>query len=1203
MSLARRFLLWLLVGLITAIAVTQIIQYFSSSKKLRGQLDHLAFAQKALLEERESVAANTIFDSIQRGVNDSLERGEMAKFSQLLDGLVGVEGLTRYILFDRVGVAAHSTDRSVLGREMELEAARKVLHDGQVLFRKVGTDFEIYRPIPITPDCRRCHHSWPEEGVGGVHFMAYSTLSLMKSQEVVAHGAKLIQSGNVMGILMAFCILVPSVGLVSWWLIKRLVSHPLGEVIKALEAMAAGDKAGRLGTDGPTELARLSAAVNRTVDDMARAVEEAHAREWLRAGLTGLDERLRGDRPAKEVARLILNYLVETLRVRVGTLYLLEGQALRLASGYAVGDEKRIPREIGMGEGLVGQVAENHKTLVIKELPEGALRVDSSLCQTPPRQLWVVPLLRQDELAGVMELGMLDDLSSREQELIDLCRGPAAAALLSAMARERVALLLEQTQVQSEELRNQQEELQQSNEELEEHSQALERGQEEVRRKNADLEKVRLELVQKAQDLEQASRYKSEFLANMSHELRTPLNSMLILSRLLSDNKKGNLDPKQVEFAKTINKAGSDLLNLINDILDLSKIEAGKMEFHFEVVHLPDLMGGLEQLFRHIAQEKGLGFSVNLDRDAPTAIRTDSQRLQQVLKNLIGNALKFTEKGSVNVHLRCVAKGERQEAGLGVAVDVTDTGIGIPKEHQASVFDAFKQADGSTSRRFGGTGLGLSISRELMHHLGGELCLKSEPGVGSTFTVYMPTDMKELPTPTVPVVKEPVRTVLSEPSRRPHLPKREELPAASPVPSSAVPSAGSEGAGESSAQELIPDDRASLQAGQRAILIVEDDTAFARILMDLVRERGFGALWAGDAVKALELARKYEPTGIFLDVMLPGIDGWAVMRQLKDDPLTRHIPVHFVSCLDRALDGLRMGAVGYLTKPVSVDELQSAISRIEKANARGVRQLLVVEDDMTQANSIVALLADSEVEATIANTGADAIRHLAEKNFDCVVLDLGLTDMSGFDLLEHIRSKAELSRVPVIVYTGRDLSREEENKLRKYAESIIVKGTRSPERLLDEATLFLHLVEENMPEEKQRMIRLAHDNEALLATKKVLLVDDDVRNVFSLTSVLEGLNMEVIPALDGKEALDKLREYPDVNLVLMDIMMPVMDGYDATRAIRAQPQFSNLPIIALTAKAMKGDRDRCIQAGASDYLSKPVDIDQLITLMRVWVDR
>jgi signal transduction histidine kinase/DNA-binding response OmpR family regulator len=958
------------------------------------------------------------------------------------------------------------------------------------------------------------------------------------------------------------------------------VTSPLQEAVAMADAIAKGNIPTPSANTSKDEAGTVLAAFNCVVDTLRARREEETEREWLRAGLAEMDDRLRGDFKPAEVASIALSQIVARLDIPIAAIYMPAEGCLRFAAGHAVSQGDAVP-SISLGEGLVGQCAQDRRPLLVEDLPQNALRIASGLCLTPPKLLFVAPLLRHGELAGVIELGMLKPFTPRQREYLDRCIESASAAFLSAISRERVNALLQETRLQASKLHDQQEEIQVTNEELREHNDSLVRGQAEIRRKNEELELARSEMMRRAEELERANRYKSEFLANMSHELRTPLNSMLILSHLLADDKTGKLDAKQVEFAKTINKSGSDLLALINDILDLSKVEAGKMEFHIEDVSLGEVAVSMENLFRHPAEHKGLVFAYELDPAAPSTIRTDGQRLQQVIKNLIGNALKFTERGSVTLRVTPAPA----DSGMAVALTVTDTGIGIPTEKQAAVFEAFRQADGSTNRRFGGTGLGLSISRELIQHLGGTLRMESVVGVGSSFSVLLPAVVR-------------VGTILAKTDKKLSKP---------PTPSETTPEPdrGVSPPATRTAPIMvdIADDRDQLKRGDRSILIVEDDVAFARILVDLVRSKGFGALWADDGVNAFRLAKEYMPTGIFLDVMLPGMDGWAVMQMLKDESLTRHIPVHFISCLDRALDGLRMGAIGYLTKPVTVEQLQQALARIEEATARRARRLLVVEDVPDEAHCIVELLASDDVEATTVASGQEAIRVLSEKPFDCVVLDLGLKDMSGFDFLEHVRSRQDLTRLPIIIHTGHQLSPEEELKLRRYTETIIVKGAKSPERLLDEATLFLHLVEERLPEEKQRMLRLAHDKEAWLSGKKILLVDDDMRNVFSLTSVLEGFNVEVIPAIHGEEALTQLEKNPDVNLVLMDIMMPGMDGYQAIRAIRAQDRYRTLPVIALTAKAMRGDRDRCIQAGANDYLSKPVDVERLLTLLHAWILR
>ena len=723
-----------------------------------------------------------------------------------------------------------------------------------------------------------------------------------------------------------------------------------------------------------------------------------------------------------------------------------------------------------------------------------------------------------------------------------------------------------------------------------------------MQQQNEELERARQELEKQTHQLEVASKYKSEFLANMSHELRTPLNSILILSQLLAKNKDSNLNEKQVESANAIHSSGSDLLRLINEILDLSKVEAGKIELYFENSPLSELFSDLNRVFKDIADSKGIGFSIVIDKGLPDTIYTDAHRLQQILRNLLTNAFKFTHQGNVCLNISrpstelCAFKG--LDPATSVAFAVIDDGIGIPEEKQAAIFEAFQQADGSTSRTYGGTGLGLSISREFVKLLGGSIHLKSEVNKGSVFTIVLPekpaTDTNEsssamqqhcaLETP--PVVSPPpaLETTSSARQRQPETDSE-------PAPQIAPPDL----------PDAVNDDRKSVKSDDKSLLIIEDDIHFAKVIKDFAKERGFKCLVAEDGETGLHFADYYIPSAILLDIGLPGIDGWAVMERLKENPKLRHIPVHFISGHDSSLDALRMGAVGFLTKPVSMEAIESALGKIENLITKPVRKLLVVEDDPIQRESIKQLIGNGDVETTLASSGAEAFEKLTSGAYDCMILDLGLNDMSGFELLDKLKNNENCSRVPVIIYTGHELSRDEEKELRKYADSIIIKGVKSPERLLDETALFLHRVEANLPQDKRNMLKKIHNKESVLQGKTILLVDDDMRNVFALSNVLEEKGMEVVIARNGQECIDKLHKNDSVDLILMDIMMPQMDGYEAMREIRNEQKYKSLPIIALTAKAMKGDRNKCIEAGANDYLAKPVNTDKLISMLRVWL--
>ncbi|HEU4747584.1 MAG TPA: response regulator, partial [Gemmatimonadaceae bacterium] len=781
-------------------------------------------------------------------------------------------------------------------------------------------------------------------------------------------------------------------------------------------------------------------------------------------------------------------------------------------------------------------------------------------------------------------------------------------------------------------LKDQQEELQQVNEELEEKASLLAEQNRKVESKNEEVEAARLALEEKAEQLALSSKYKSEFLANMSHELRTPLNSLLILARLLSENKDGNLTPKQVEFAQTILSSGSDLLSLINDVLDLSKVEAGKMDVAPTDVPLEEVKEFVQRNFEALADQKDLALNIEIARDLPPSISTDGGRLQQVLKNLLSNAFKFTQEGSVTLTVRRAEKGRRfqnpvlEKAAEVLAFAVNDTGVGIAKDKQRLIFEAFQQADGTTSRKYGGTGLGLSISREIARLLGGEIRVESTEGKGSTFTLFLPA---RYIAPERGPDWEPSDSSEYISSSRQGAPQSSGRMSGQSNPHAAVRTTPGPNSPQraparrdqrrnihggdalqyrperrSVAQTIIPDDREMIEEGDRTVLIVENDQNFARVLLDMARDKGFKAVVELDGEAGLTAAREVRPDAITLDVDMPGMNGLEVLDRLKRDPETRHIPVHIISGVEQKREGLKAGAMAYLTKPVSKEALDNAFSRISSFIDTVPKSLLVVEDNDAQRQSIVELIAHDDVDIVAVGSAEEALLQLENKHFDCMVLDLGLKgEMTGFDLLEKVKSDPEKADLPIIIYTGRELSAQDETRIKKYAETIILKDVKSPERLLDETALFLHRIEAKLPEQKRKMLEHLHDADSVVAGKKVLVVDDDVRNIFSLTSMLEDHGMVVRFAENGKQALDQLKKDPEVDVVLMDIMMPEMDGYETTRAIREMEKFKNLPIIALTAKAMKGDREKTIAAGASDYITKPVDTDQLLSLLRVWLYR
>ena len=999
----------------------------------------------------------------------------------------------------------------------------------------------------------------------------------------------------------------------------------LRNVVQQADAIAKGDYSIDITPLSDTD--EIGMSLSHMTVALREATAENEKQSWLKTGLNDLYDRMRGEQDLIELVQNVISFLTDYLDTQVGAFFLNdEEKMLKMVGSYAYTRRKNLSNEYAVGEGLVGQAALEKKNILITGVPDDYVKINSGLGEAVPRNLLVVPAIYEGEVKAVIELGSFHEFTDDKIDFLNQAAASIAIAINTARSRVKLEGLLDETQRQSEELQVQQEELRQTNEELEEQTRGLrdseaklqvqqeelrqtneeleeknrylEKQHDDIRKKNEELEYTRYLIEEKAKDLELSGKYKSEFLANMSHELRTPLNSLLILSRLLYENNESNLTEKQVEFARTIYSAGSDLLALINDILDLSKVEAGKMELAIHDVDISDLAEGIERHFRHMAEEKGLNFNVELSGGIPSYIRTDRQRVEQILKNLLSNAIKFTSKGSIVLKIGRPEPGtELLRSGLdlenSIAFSITDTGIGIAADKQKLIFEAFQQADGTTSRQYGGTGLGLSISRELAKYLGGEIQLRSQEDVGSNFTIYLP-EMSQTESDKVP--RRGQKDLTSKMQFQLELTEQKDLreqktqsfvaqKLEQPTPLKS----------EDQGQEIL--------ASDRSVLIVEDDSRFAAILVELAKGKGFNVFSAEDGETGLQYAVKYKPSAIILDVGLPGIDGWTVMERLKDSPETRHIPVHFISAYDSGLDAMRMGAIGYLTKPVTMEVLDGAFNKIESIVSKNVKKLLVVEDDEMQQRSILELIGDGDVMTTAVGSGSEAFELLKTDSFDCVVLDLGLQDMSGFDLLEKIRSDKTISHIPVIVYTGKDLTKEEDARLREHAESIIIKGVKSPERLLDETTLFLHRVEANLSEDRQKMLKMIHNRETIFQDKKVLLVDDDMRNVFALLNVLEEKGMKVLVGRNGKEGITLLNDNPDADIVLMDIMMPEMDGYEAMRQIRKQDKFRNLPIIALTAKAMVGDRSKCIEAGASDYLSKPIDTDKLLSLLRVWLYR
>jgi HAMP domain-containing protein/CheY-like chemotaxis protein/GAF domain-containing protein len=1021
-----------------------------------------------------------------------------------------------------------------------------------------------------------------------------------------------------------------------------------------------GDLSRQIAVEAQGELDELKNNLNQMIVNLKSTTEKNSEQDWLKTNLAKFSRMMQGQKDLEAVSKLIMSELTPLVSAHHGAFYIMEDDnntpVLKLIASYAYKERKHLGNRFYLGEGLVGQAALEKKPILLTNVPDDYIRISSGLGEAPPRNVIVLPVLFEGEVKAVIELASFLPFSQIHQLFLDQLAETVGVVINMIAANMRTAELLEQSQSltlelqsQSEELRkqqeelkrsnaeleaqattlrtseellkDQQEELQQVNEELEEKASLLAEQNRKVESKNEEVEAARVALEEKAEQLALSSKYKSEFLANMSHELRTPLNSLLILARLLSENKDGNLTPKQVEFAQTILTSGSDLLSLINDVLDLSKVEAGKMDVNPTDVRLADVKDFVERSFNALAEQKSLTFNVDVNGDLPQTIFTDGGRLQQVLKNLLSNAFKFTQEGDVTLTVRRAEKGRRflnpalEAAPDVVAFAVADTGIGIAKDKQRLIFEAFQQADGTTSRKFGGTGLGLSISREIARLLGGEIRVESKESQGSTFTLFLP--MRYIPRqdgpdrdPTIPrdftpisrdyspaaprqsremaavsrnTVRGPVRR---DQRRRPSGDALQYQPERRAVP-----------------QTVIDDDRDQIEEGDRTVLVIENDQNFAKVLLDMARDKGYKGVVELDGEAGLKAARELRPDAITLDIDMPGMDGLQVLDRLKRDPETRHVPVHIISGVEEKREGLKAGAIAFLAKPVSKEGLDDAFARISSFIDRVPKSLLVVEDNEAQRQSIVELIAHDDVEITAVASAEEALGKLHEKHFDCMVLDLGLKtgDMTGFDLLEKVKSDAENHDLPIIIYTGKELNQEEETRIKKYAETIILKDVKSPERLLDETALFLHRVEAKLPEQKRKMLEHLHDADSVVAGKSVLVVDDDVRNIFSLTSMLEDHGMAVRFAENGKQAIEQLKKDANVDVVLMDVMMPEMDGYETTRAIRGMDQFKTLPIIALTAKAMKGDREKCIAAGASDYITKPVDTEQLLSLLRVWL--
>lgn len=974
----------------------------------------------------------------------------------------------------------------------------------------------------------------------------------------------------------------------------------------------------------------LGIAMTSMQDNLIKLDNETQQQDWVKSGLNGLNEQIRGDKNLTEIAKIMISYLAKYLGAKAGALYVSESGSniLKLAAGYAFTKRKELNTRIEFGEGLVGQCAIEKELIILTEVPEEYFPIKSATGSANPKNVIVFPCLFNQEVLGVIELASFDEYTDLQLEFLDSASQSMAIGLNSARAKDEMKKLLTQTLEQKEELQAQEEELREANQELEKqadslrkseaslqaqqeemivtnqelekNAQMLEEQAEKINEKNKQLEITRQEIEKKADELASASQYKSDFLSNMSHELRTPLNSMLILSQSLAENSEGHLEADEVESAQIIYKSGKDLLNLINEVLDLSKIEAGKMVINFGKVDLEAISENVYSLFKTSIEAKGLEFIINIEPGTPKTFVTDQLRVEQIIKNLLSNSSKFTSDGSIELKFfKPSAEHKIARTGLNhqnsIGISVSDTGIGISEEKQKMIFEAFQQEDGSTSRKYGGTGLGLSISKELAVILGGELQLKSTQGEGSVFSIILPvgSDSTEFHSETSTVLNtDQVNPVTKNP-----IPAPEEEAAIIDNADEEIIKI------EPASTPFIPDDIDEISPDDQTMLIIEDDPEFAKILLNQCHKQGFKCITAGTGENGLWLASEHLPVAIILDIKLPGINGWKVLDSLKKNPKTRHIPVHMMSAMEQTIEAFQKGAIGYLTKPVSTEQLHGAFDKIERFVDKRMKKLLIVEDDPQMRKTIQKVIKGKDIQISEVSTGSDCMKEIRSSVFDCLILDLGLPDMDGFELLKQLKGIKTHPIPPIIVYTGQELTREQDRELHKYTSSIIIKGVKSEERLLDETALFLHRMVGELDEKQQKIIHSLYEKENLFKEKKILLVDDDMRNVFALTRVFEEKGMVVLKAENGQKAIQVLKENPSVDLVMMDIMMPEMDGYEAMKEIRKLSEFKTLPIIALTAKAMKEDKQKCLDAGASDYITKPLDVPKLMSLMRVWLYR
>ncbi len=972
------------------------------------------------------------------------------------------------------------------------------------------------------------------------------------------------------------------------------------EIIEEVAAkISLGDYETRVEDDKNDYLGGLAVSLNKMAESLERSFKLLSDEEKLQTGIANLNDKMISEEDVKTLSQKMLDYIIQFTESQIGALYILrDNENLELISSYAFPANHKA-NVVKLGEGLVGQCALDRKPILLEDIPNNDLLINFAFGQAKPRHVIIFPLIFENSVKGVIELGSIDSYTDFEMEYFKRISVNIGISLNTSENRMRMRELLAETQAQAEELQAQHSELENLNTELEAQAQKLQASEEELKvqqeellQANQELEErskileeknqlilIRnLDIQKKAEELEQSSRYKSEFLANMSHELRTPLNSILLLSRLMADNTDKNLNDEQIEFAKVIQSSGNGLLALIDEILDLSKIEAGKMSLEFKEVPVREIIGDMKSLFKSIAREKGLDFKTSIDETLPLSITTDKLRLEQILKNLLSNALKFTSKGYVSVEVSPSLSKKNH-----ICFSIQDTGIGIPKDKHLSIFDAFQQADGSTRRKYGGTGLGLSISKELSKLLGGTITVKSVPEKGSTFMIeipFSPEDKLDIQdSQSSKIEKVSAEVLVSEEKEIEKKTHRYIAPLSF---------------------QHIEDDREGIIEGDKVILIVEDDINFAKALLKYTRKNNYKGIVAGRGDHGIEMAKNYIPSAILLDIQLPVKDGWEVMEELKSDPITKHIPVHIMSSMEVKKESLVKGAIDFINKPITVENMKEMFDKIEEALNNSSKKVLIIEENAKHARALAYFLETYNVNSEIKGTLSEGVNALLKKEVNCVILDMGIPDINAYTTLEAVKKNEGLENVPIIIFTGKNLSKAEESKIRQYADSIVMKTAHSYQRIIDEVALFLHLVEETKSKGPESVSKSSVLNE-VLEGKTVLIADDDVRNIFSLTKALEQMKMKVLSATDGKEALKVLNENPQTDIVLMDMMMPEMDGYESTTLIRQNNKYKNLPILAVTAKAMTGDREKCIQAGASDYISKPVDIDQLISLLRVWL--